>query len=78
MGDVKLLAMIGAFIGPLGVLVTVFTGSAIGALGGILHAIPSSLGMQTRIPFGPFLSLGALIYLYFGPEIIRLYLDLVR
>ncbi len=77
MGDVKLLAMIGAFIGPVGVVITIFTGSAIGTIIGLATSRQSSKGMQTKIPFGPFLSIGALVYLFFGPQLIDLYLNLI-
>jgi leader peptidase (prepilin peptidase)/N-methyltransferase len=74
-GDIKLLAMIGALTGWQGVLFTIFIGSAIGTLAGIVIMV--SLRAETirlRIPFGPFLSLGAVLYVFCGPELIRWYL----
>ena len=73
-GDIKLLAMIGAFIGWHGVLLTIFAASAIGTLVGILAMLKSRKTMKMAIPFGPFLSLGAIIYLFFGNELIFWYL----
>ncbi|MGE5839141.1 MAG: prepilin peptidase [Deltaproteobacteria bacterium] len=68
-GDVKLLAMIGAWMGwkalPFIILISSFTGAVIG---GLSLAI-SRQGMRSRIPFGPFLSLGTLLFLFFGDEI---------
>jgi leader peptidase (prepilin peptidase)/N-methyltransferase len=65
-GDVKMLAMIGAWVGwralPLIILVSSLAGILIGG-GSLLLA---RKGMRTRIPFGPFLSLGALVWLFFG------------
>ncbi len=60
-GDIKLLAMLGAFIGPLGVFYTVFISSVLGSVVGILVSKKGDL-MQTAIPFGPFLIVGALVY----------------
>jgi leader peptidase (prepilin peptidase)/N-methyltransferase len=76
-GDIKLLAMIGAMIGWRGILFTLFAASAIGTLVGILTMIRSGKGMKLAIPFGPFLALGAVLYLFFGEGIIRWYLNLL-
>jgi leader peptidase (prepilin peptidase)/N-methyltransferase len=73
-GDVKLLAMIGAFIGWKGVVVTIFTGSAIGTIVGITTMLIKRKDMKMAIPFGPFLSIGAIIYLFFGQALINWYL----
>lgn len=73
-GDVKLLAMMGAFIGWKGVLVTIFAASAIGTVVGLLAMLKSRKDMKMAIPFGPFLSIGAIIYLFFGNAIINWYL----
>jgi leader peptidase (prepilin peptidase)/N-methyltransferase len=72
-GDIKLLAMVGAFLGWRGVLVTVLIGSLTGALIGIGVTV---YRRQTRvpIPFGPFLSLGALCALFVGEQIVGWYL----
>ncbi len=79
-GDIKLLAMIGAVVGWQGVLFTIFAGSSMGCLMGfLLMAVTSgkSAGMKLRVPFGPFLSLGALIYIFWGPYLIHWYLNLL-
>jgi leader peptidase (prepilin peptidase) / N-methyltransferase len=73
-GDIKLLAMIGAFIGWQGVLLTIFAASAIGTLAGILAMLKTGKGMKLAVPFGPFLAIGALIHLFFGEAIISWYL----
>jgi leader peptidase (prepilin peptidase)/N-methyltransferase len=77
-GDVKLLAMVGAFLGWKAAIFTIFVGSAVGTLLGIAVALQTRKGRKTAIPFGPFLSLGALIYLFHGPEIVDWYISLVR
>jgi leader peptidase (prepilin peptidase)/N-methyltransferase len=72
-GDVKLLAMLGAWMGwrslPFVVLVSSLAGVFIGG-GSLLLA---GKGYRIRIPFGPFLSLGALVIFFFGPELTRWY-----
>lgn len=77
-GDIKLLAMIGAFLGWKGVIFTVFVGSAIGTVVGIALALRTEGGRKLAIPFGPFLSLGALLFLFFGPQIMGWYVEILR
>lgn len=72
-GDVKLLGMIGVFTGWHGVLYTIFMGSLIGSLIGVPWALINKKGMQAPIPFGPFLAMGALMYLFFGQDMINWY-----
>jgi leader peptidase (prepilin peptidase)/N-methyltransferase len=62
LGDVKLLGMIGAFLGWQGALLTMFLGCVAGAMIGGILALRSGLGL--RIPFGPYLALGALVSLF--------------
>ncbi|MCU0575281.1 MAG: prepilin peptidase [Desulfobacterota bacterium] len=75
-GDVKLLAMIGVFTGWQGVLFTVFASSLIGTLIGLpwvlLKKGPEGT-LKAAIPFGPFLALGALIYVFWGQLLIGWY-----
>jgi leader peptidase (prepilin peptidase)/N-methyltransferase len=73
-GDVKLLGMIGAFVGWKGVLVTIFAASAIGTIIGVAAMLKNRKDMKMAIPFGPFLSIGAIIYLFFGDTLIDWYL----
>lgn len=77
-GDVKLLGMIGVFIGWQGVLFTIFISSVIGTVVGIAWILMQGKNMKAAIPFGPFLSLGAIIYLFWGPVMIDWYLMLMR
>jgi leader peptidase (prepilin peptidase) / N-methyltransferase len=77
-GDIKLLAMIGAFIGWQGILFTLFAASAIGTLIGLLAMVRSGKGMKLAIPFGPFLAMGAVLYLFFGDPIVHWYLGILR
>lgn len=72
-GDVKLLGMIGVFTGWQGVLFTIFAGSLAGTLFGLPWAFVQKKTMKAAIPFGPFLALGALIFVFFGSQIIDWY-----
>jgi leader peptidase (prepilin peptidase)/N-methyltransferase len=77
-GDVKLLAMIGAFIGWKGVLFTVLCSSFIGSIVGVILMIIASADSKYAVPFGPFLSLGAVIYVLWGEALITWYLGFLR
>ena len=65
-GDIKLLAMIGAFVGWRGTVATIFFGSLLGATGGILAMRKGGDGLKTAIPFGPYLCVAALVARYLG------------
>jgi len=77
-GDVKLLAMIGAFLGWKAVILTILLGSLIGSIVGITVMILKGRDFKLAIPFGPFLSLGALISLFWGEGLIHWYLYMNR
>ena len=75
MGDVKLLAAIGGWLGFQAVVPTVFFGSILGAAVGLLAiAISGKMGLRSSIPFGPFLAIGAIIHLIFGAQLNELLL----
>ncbi len=76
-GDIKLLAMIGAFTGWKGVLFTIFVASAAGTLAGIAVMLKTQKGMKLAVPFGPFLSIGAILYIFFGTALISWYIRLL-
>jgi leader peptidase (prepilin peptidase)/N-methyltransferase len=73
-GDIKLMAMVGAFLGWKAVLLTTFLGSLFGALIGVGLMVFRGREKGSLIPFGPFLATGALISLFFGQEILIWYL----
>jgi leader peptidase (prepilin peptidase)/N-methyltransferase len=75
-GDIKLLAMIGAFLGWKNVLLTLVLGSLSGALVGIGLILVRGDDRKVPIPFGPFLAVGALCALLFGDPLIHWYLNL--
>ncbi len=72
-GDIKLLAMIGAFLGWQSLLYVVFASSLTGSIIGIGAMIKQGQGGRTRIPFGPFLALSAISYLFFQEQILSLW-----
>lgn len=73
-GDVKFLAMIGAFLGWQGVLLTLLLGSLLGSAIGIVLMTSRGADRKLAIPFGPFLSLGALVTLFWGHAIVQWYM----
>jgi leader peptidase (prepilin peptidase) / N-methyltransferase len=78
LGDVKFLACIGAFLGWPAVVFTIASSSFIGALigGGTLLATRGKAG--GKIPYGPYLALGAALWLVCGPELVQWYLHTLR
>lgn len=74
-GDIKLLAMIGGLIGVRGILFTIFAASAIGTVIGLTVMVITRNNLKYAIPFGPFLSAGAVLYIFYGEKIIHWYLN---
>jgi leader peptidase (prepilin peptidase)/N-methyltransferase len=74
-GDIKLLAMIGAFIGWKGVLLTIFLSSLIGTIANIPGMLLSKKFFNYKLPFGPFIAIAAIVDVFFGQEIIALYVN---
>lgn len=68
-GDIKLLAMIGAFLGWQCLPFVIFGSSLLGSIAGIGAMVHQKKGGKTVIPYGPFLSLAALFYLFFQEKI---------
>lgn len=72
-GDIKLLAMIGAFLGWPSIPLTLFFSSLGGSVVGLTIMLAKGVDRRYALPFAPFLCLGALVYLFFGREIIDYY-----
>lgn len=73
-GDIKLAAMMGAFLGWKSIIIIFFGGALLGLIYALIVMLWSSETRQSRmIPFGPFLSLAALVALFFGDDLINLY-----
>jgi leader peptidase (prepilin peptidase)/N-methyltransferase len=68
-GDIKMLAMVGAFLGWRGALLTIF----LGALAGTLIFVPLAWKSDKLVPFGVFLALGAGLAFYVGDDLLRWY-----
>lgn len=74
-GDIKMMAMVGGFLGWKGVILTTFMGSLSGSVVGISLILLKGREWGSRIPFGPYLAAGALISLLWGRDILRWYLN---
>jgi leader peptidase (prepilin peptidase)/N-methyltransferase len=75
-GDIKLLAMMGAFFGWKAIPFIVFMSSLIGSVVGIALMLAQKKDGKLAIPFGPFLALGAILYIFYGRQMILWYLRL--
>jgi leader peptidase (prepilin peptidase)/N-methyltransferase len=74
-GDVKFIAAIGAFLGWKAVAFTIMSASTVGALVGVATIAAGKREYSAKIPFGPYLALGALIWIFTGPELVKWYLS---
>lgn len=77
-GDLNLIALIGAFLGWRGVIVTIVVGCLVGSAVGLALIALGRIGRRQHIPFGPFLSVGAIVALFWGEALIGRYLGLWR
>ena len=73
-GDVKLAAMVGAFLGWRYIIISLFLGFFLGALAGIFLILSKIKSREDAMPFGPFIVLGSMITLLWGEKIISWYL----
>ena len=76
-GDIKLLGMLGAFLGWKAVLPVIFIASLIGTLIGVPLMLLQKSDTKLAIPFGPFLAFAATIYLFWGRELVYWYFSLL-
>jgi len=77
LGDVKMMAMVGAFTGPAGVLFTIFGGSLVGAIFGLAMVPLRGRSLQDTLPFGCFLAPAALLALLYSRQVADFYLSIV-
>ena len=77
-GDLKFLAAIGAFLGWRAVLFSVFAGSLLGSLVGLATLLIGQRVWSAKLPFGPYLAFGGLIWMFFGESLLSWYMSLVR
>lgn len=72
-GDVKMMGMVGAFLGWKGVLLTLFLGSLSGTVVGLVVMGAQKGNLKTKLPFGTFLGMGAIATVYLGDPLISWY-----
>jgi leader peptidase (prepilin peptidase)/N-methyltransferase len=77
-GDVKMMAMVGAFIGTALTLFTILVGSVLGSVIGLTLMRFAGKDREYELPFGTFLSFGAILAVLYGNELINLYLRLLN
>ncbi|HEX8372762.1 MAG TPA: prepilin peptidase [Chthoniobacterales bacterium] len=76
-GDVKFIAAIGAFLGWQAVLFTVPVAAFCGSIIGVGSMLIGRREWSGKIPFGPYLALGGLVWMFTGPELVRWYVGLL-
>lgn len=74
-GDVNLLAMLGAFLGWKSLLFILLMSSLLGAFVGLVFILFKGKDMKYAVPFGPFLCIAAVVYLFFGDDLMALFLS---
>ena len=77
-GDLKFLACIGAFLGWRAVLFAIFAGSLYGSIIGLITLVLGRRVWSLKLPFGPYLALGAITWMFFGDSVVRWYQTLLR
>ena len=77
-GDLKFLAAIGAFLGWRAVLFSLFAGSLLGSVIGLVTLLVGRPVWSAKLPFGPYLAFGALAWVFFGETVLRWYGILLR
>ena len=77
-GDLKFLAAIGAFLGWRAVLFSLFAGSLLGSVIGLITLIAGKRVWSAKLPFGPYLAFGAVSWMFFGDLFLRWYAGLIN
>jgi leader peptidase (prepilin peptidase)/N-methyltransferase len=72
-GDLKFLAAIGAFLGWRAVLFSLFSGSLLGSIVGLITLVVGKRVWSAKLPFGPYLAFGAVTWMFFGEIFLRWY-----
>jgi leader peptidase (prepilin peptidase)/N-methyltransferase len=78
MGDVKMMAMVGAFLGINLTILTILVGSLLGTLIGIYLILFRKMNMQTKLPLGVFLGIGSAFSLFYGLLLLHWYWNILR
>ncbi len=83
-GDIKLIAGIGSYLGLIGAIFTIFVGSVFALVGFMLFFVfrkltnAQAVSYDFKIPFGPFLSLAAVYYIFYGHSLIKIYMNFIK
>jgi leader peptidase (prepilin peptidase)/N-methyltransferase len=77
LGDVKMMLLIGAFLGPKLTLLTILAGSLLGSILGVVFILASRKGRDYELPFGTFLGIAAVLVMFFGTPIVQWYQSLL-
>src|SRR4029450_6792338 len=77
-GGLKFLAAIGAFLGWRAVLFSLFAGSLLGSVIGLITLVVGKRVWSSKLPFGPYLAFGALSWMFFGATFLRWYAGLLN
>ena len=80
MGDVFLMGAVGALFGPVAVIVTLILSSLFGSVVGLSAVALSKtkLGRFMEIPYGPYICLGCLVWMFWGTELVNAYMEVIR
>ncbi len=74
-GDIKFIAAAGALLGWQKVLLVIILGATLGSVIGLILMIAQKKDRKSQIPFGPFLAIGTLVAIFYGEDLISLYLS---
>ena len=74
-GDVLFLMMIGAFTGWQAVLFTILAASVLGTVFAVIHRLTGKAEWGAKIPFGPYLAMGAALWVFYGPQFVAWYVS---
>ena len=78
-GDVKLMGAVGAFFGPSAVLFVLIVSSLVGSVVGVGLIIRgrAKIGGFTAVPYGPFIAVATLVWMFWGPGLVSTYIQLL-
>ena len=78
-GDVKLMGAVGAFFGPVAVLFVLIVSSLVGSIAGVGLMVKgrAKLGGFTAVPYGPFIAVAVLVWMFWGPGLVSSYIALL-
>lgn len=77
-GDIKLVGAIGAFLGWKAALFAIVSSAFFGTLIALPLMVAGRKKLLDRLPYGPYLALGALTWMFWGPRIIDFYISMLR